>query len=82
MVAMCGARSRLRVHGHRGWCSDSVVDPTRAVWWEGLALVGIVSGAPSLVALLVGVWLVAQVCITGALAALAAIVSVPGPARP
>ncbi|MET9694265.1 MFS transporter [Streptomyces sp. NPDC006514] len=50
---------------------------------EGLALVGIVSGVPSLVALPLGVWLVAHVgygpiCIAGAVAALAAIVSVPG----
>lgn len=50
---------------------------------EGLALVGVVSGVPSLVALPLGTWLVAHVgyapvCVAGALAALAAIVSVPG----
>ncbi|WP_042381773.1 MFS transporter [Streptacidiphilus melanogenes] len=50
---------------------------------EGLALVGIVSGVPALVALPLGVWLAAHagygvVFTTGAAAALAAIVSVPG----
>ncbi|MEU7169792.1 MFS transporter [Streptomyces morookaense] len=50
---------------------------------EGLALVGIVSGVPSLVALPLGVWLAAHtgygvVCTAGAVAALAAILSVPG----
>ncbi|MEV4430900.1 MFS transporter [Streptomyces sp. NPDC049602] len=50
---------------------------------EGLALVGIVSGVPSLVALPLGVWLAAHVgygpvFAAGAVAALAAIVSVPG----
>ncbi|WP_328404805.1 MFS transporter [Streptomyces sp. NBC_00390] len=50
---------------------------------EGLALVGIVSGVPSLVSLPLGVWLVAHVgyapvCLAGGVAALAAIVSVPG----
>ncbi|GHE14386.1 MFS transporter [Streptomyces alanosinicus] len=50
---------------------------------EGLALVGIVSGVPSLAALPLGVWLAAHtgygvVCTMGAVAALAAIVSVPG----
>ncbi|MFF5712392.1 MFS transporter [Streptomyces sp. NPDC012756] len=50
---------------------------------EGLALVGIVTGIPSLVALPLGVWLVdhvgyGPVFAAGAVAALAAIVSVPG----
>ncbi|MFF8378299.1 MFS transporter [Streptomyces sp. NPDC015661] len=50
---------------------------------EGLALVGIVSGVPSLVALPLGVWLAAHVgygpvFAAGAVAALAAVVSVPG----
>ncbi|MFI1660792.1 MFS transporter [Streptomyces sp. NPDC020472] len=50
---------------------------------EGLALVGIVTGIPSLVALPLGVWLVAHVgygpvFAAGAVAALAAVVSVPG----
>jgi MFS family permease len=50
---------------------------------EGLALVGIVSGIPSLVGLPLGVWLAAHlgytpVCIAAALAPLAAIASVPG----
>ncbi|MFK0213479.1 MFS transporter [Streptomyces sp. NPDC090298] len=50
---------------------------------EGLALVGIVSGVPSLVALPLGVWLAARVgygpvFAAGAVAALAAVVSVPG----
>ncbi|WP_189806735.1 MFS transporter [Streptomyces tanashiensis] len=50
---------------------------------EGLALVGIVTGVPSLVALPLGVWLAAHVgygpvFAAGAVAALAAVVSVPG----
>ncbi|MFF7443137.1 MFS transporter [Streptomyces sp. NPDC008122] len=50
---------------------------------EGLALVGIVTGIPSLVALPLGVWLVdhvgyGPVFAAGAVAALAAIASVPG----
>ncbi|WP_369149223.1 MFS transporter [Streptomyces sp. R44] len=50
---------------------------------EGLAIVGIVSGVPSLVALPLGVWLAAHVgygpvFAAGAVAALAAVVSVPG----
>ncbi|MFF9852569.1 MFS transporter [Streptomyces litmocidini] len=50
---------------------------------EGLALVGIVTGIPSLVALPLGVWLVAHVgygpvFAAGAVAALAAVASVPG----
>ncbi|MFI9723705.1 MFS transporter [Streptomyces sp. NPDC052396] len=50
---------------------------------EGLALVGIVGGVPSLVALPLGVWLAAHggygvVFTAGAVAALAAILSVPG----
>ncbi|MEU0400132.1 MFS transporter [Streptomyces sp. NPDC006197] len=50
---------------------------------EGLALVGIVSGVPSLAALPLGVWLVAHVgygpvFAAGAVAALAAVASVPG----
>ncbi|MFB7668569.1 MFS transporter [Kitasatospora sp. NPDC056138] len=50
---------------------------------EGLALVGVVSGVPSLVALPLGVWLVAHVgyapvAVVAAVAALAAIVAVPG----
>ncbi|MEV7523477.1 MFS transporter [Streptomyces sp. NPDC091371] len=64
-----------------GALTASMIPPERR--GEGLALVGIVSGVPSLVALPLGVWLVAHVgyapvCIAGALAALAAIVSVPG----
>ncbi|MCX5375382.1 MFS transporter [Streptomyces sp. NBC_00091] len=64
-----------------GALTASLIPPERR--GEGLALVGIVSGVPSLVALPLGVWLVAQVgyapvCIVGALAALAVIVSVPG----
>ncbi|MEU1620007.1 MFS transporter [Streptomyces sp. NPDC005722] len=50
---------------------------------EGLALAGIVSGVPSLVGLPLGVWLAAHigftpVCVAGGLAALAAVVVVPG----
>ncbi|WP_042421272.1 MFS transporter [Streptacidiphilus anmyonensis] len=50
---------------------------------EGLALVGIVSGVPALVALPLGVWLAAHagygvVFTAGAVSALAAIVAVPG----
>jgi predicted MFS family arabinose efflux permease len=50
---------------------------------EGLALVGIVSGVPSVVGLPLGVWLVGHagystVAIVGGLAALVAVVSVPG----
>ncbi|WP_331765993.1 MFS transporter [Embleya sp. NBC_00896] len=50
---------------------------------EGLALVGIVGGVPSLVALPLGVWLAEHagygvVFVAGAMAALAAIASVPG----
>ncbi|GGU96013.1 MFS transporter [Streptomyces litmocidini] len=50
---------------------------------EGLALVGIVTGGPSLVALPLGVWLAAHVgygpvFAAGAVAALAAVASVPG----
>ncbi|MFI1718596.1 MFS transporter [Streptomyces litmocidini] len=50
---------------------------------EGLALVGIVTGIPSLVALPLGVWLAVHVgygpvFAAGAVAALAAVVSVPG----
>lgn len=50
---------------------------------EGLALVGVVSGVPSLVALPGGVWLAGHVgytpvAITGAVVALAAVVAVPG----
>ncbi|MFJ5827907.1 MFS transporter [Streptomyces sp. NPDC093089] len=50
---------------------------------EGLALVGVVGGVPSLVALPLGVWLAAHagygaVFTAGAVAALAALVSVPG----
>ncbi|MET9539089.1 MFS transporter [Streptomyces sp. NPDC006553] len=64
-----------------GAMTASLIPPERR--GEGLALVGIVSGVPSLVALPLGVWLVAHVgygpiCIAGAVAALAAIVSVPG----
>ncbi|MEU7075252.1 MFS transporter [Streptomyces narbonensis] len=64
-----------------GALTASLIPPERR--GEGLALVGIVSGIPSLVALPLGVWLVGHVgyvpvCIAGALAALAAIVSVPG----
>ncbi|MFC9294016.1 MFS transporter [Streptomyces sp. NPDC057011] len=64
-----------------GALTASLIPPERR--GEGLALVGIVSGVPSLVALPLGVWLAARVgygpvCIAGAAAALAAIVSVPG----
>ncbi|MFD5396845.1 MFS transporter [Streptomyces sp. NPDC127097] len=64
-----------------GALTASLIPPERR--GEGLALVGIVSGVPSLVALPLGVWLVGQVgyapvCLAGGLAALAAIVSVPG----
>lgn len=64
-----------------GALTASLIPPERR--GEGLALIGIVSGVPSLLALPLGVWLVhhvgyAPVCIAGALAALAAIVSVPG----
>ncbi|WP_327431940.1 MFS transporter [Streptomyces sp. NBC_01236] len=50
---------------------------------EGLALVGVVSGVPSLIALPLGVWLAAHmgytpVAVTAGAAALAAIASVPG----
>lgn len=50
---------------------------------EGLALVGVVSGVPSLVALPLGVWLAGQVgygpvAVAAGVAALAAVVSVPG----
>ena len=50
---------------------------------EGLALAGIVSGVPSLVALPLGVWLAAHVgyspvCVAGGVAALAAVAVVPG----
>ncbi|MFF3564664.1 MFS transporter [Streptomyces sp. NPDC002574] len=50
---------------------------------EGLALVGIVSGVPSLVGLPLGVWLASHVgftpvCVGGGVAALAAMVVVPG----
>ncbi|MFF4350748.1 MFS transporter [Streptomyces sp. NPDC001530] len=50
---------------------------------EGLALVGIVTGVPSLIALPLGVWLAAHVgyapvAVTAGVAALAAIASVPG----
>ncbi|MEV6995520.1 MFS transporter [Streptomyces sp. NPDC093228] len=50
---------------------------------EGLALAGIVSGVPSLVGLPLGVWLVSHVgftpvCVAGGVAALAAVVVVPG----
>ncbi|MFC7261982.1 MFS transporter [Streptomyces lutosisoli] len=50
---------------------------------EGLALVGVVSGVPSLIALPLGVWLAAHVgytpvAVTAGVAALAAIASVPG----
>ncbi|MFC0597647.1 MFS transporter [Streptomyces palmae] len=50
---------------------------------EGLALVGVVSGVPSLVALPLGVWLVDQVgygpvAVSGGVVALIAIASVPG----
>jgi MFS family permease len=50
---------------------------------EGLALVGIVSGVPSLIALPLGVWLAAHagytaVCVAGGVLALAAVVVVPG----
>ncbi|QNA70752.1 MFS transporter [Streptomyces sp. So13.3] len=51
---------------------------------EGLALAGIVSGVPSLVALPLGVWLAdsvgfTPVCVAGGLVALASAVVVPGP---
>ncbi|THA47100.1 MFS transporter [Streptomyces sp. A1136] len=64
-----------------GAMTASLIPPERR--GEGLALVGIVSGVPSLVALPLGVWLVARVGygpvgIASAVAALAAIVSVPG----
>ncbi|MFE1949622.1 MFS transporter, partial [Streptomyces sp. NPDC059524] len=64
-----------------GALTASLIPPERR--GEGLALVGIVSGVPSLVALPLGVWLVAHVgygpvCVAGGVAALAAIVSVPG----
>ncbi|QNS08465.1 MFS transporter [Streptomyces xanthii] len=64
-----------------GALTASLIPPERR--GEGLALVGIVSGVPSLVALPLGVWLVAHVgygpvCVAGGAAALAAIVSVPG----
>lgn len=64
-----------------GALTASLIPPERR--GEGLALVGIVSGVPSLVALPLGVWLVGHVgyvpvCVAGAVAALAAIVSVPG----
>jgi MFS family permease len=50
---------------------------------EGLALVGIVSGVPSLVCLPLGVWLVTRVgytpvCLASGIVALAAVVVVPG----
>ncbi|MEU6091332.1 MFS transporter [Streptomyces sp. NPDC047085] len=50
---------------------------------EGLALVGVVSGAPSLVGLPLGVWLARQagydtVFVAGAVAAVAAVLAVPG----
>lgn len=50
---------------------------------EGLALVGVVSGVPSLIALPLGVWLAAHagygpVAVAAGVAALAAIVAVPG----
>ncbi|MFI6489674.1 MFS transporter [Streptomyces sp. NPDC050564] len=50
---------------------------------EGLALVGVVSGVPSLIALPLGVWLASHVgctpvAVTAGVAALAAIASVPG----
>lgn len=50
---------------------------------EGLALVGIVSGVPALVAMPLGVWLVAHggflpVALAGGVVALAALVAVPG----
>ncbi|MET8784213.1 MFS transporter [Streptomyces sp. NPDC004589] len=50
---------------------------------EGLALAGIVSGVPSLVGLPLGVWLASHVgftpvCVAGGMAALAAVVVVPG----
>ncbi|MFK0048968.1 MFS transporter [Streptomyces sp. NPDC090741] len=83
IAAVCGVRGLgfgfAVVAG--GALTASLIPPERR--GEGLALVGIVSGVPSLVALPLGVWLVAHVgyapvCIAGALAALAAIVSVPG----
>lgn len=50
---------------------------------EGLALAGIVSGVPSLLALPLGVWLAGRVgygpvCVAGGLAALVAVAAVPG----
>ncbi|MFI7005295.1 MFS transporter [Streptomyces sp. NPDC050145] len=64
-----------------GALTASLIPPERR--GEGLALVGIVSGVPSLVALPLGVWLVAHVgygpvCVAGGMAALAALVTVPG----
>ncbi|MEV0174565.1 MFS transporter [Streptomyces sp. NPDC050803] len=64
-----------------GALTASLIPPERR--GEGLALVGIVSGVPSLAALPLGVWWAAHagygpVCFAGAVAALAAIVSVLG----
>ncbi|MFE0703844.1 MFS transporter [Streptomyces sp. NPDC058872] len=68
-----------------GALTASLVPPERR--GEGLALVGIVTGVPALVALPLGVWLAAHVgygpvFVAGAVASLAAVLSVPGlPAR-
>lgn len=64
-----------------GALTASLVPPERR--GEGLALVGIVSGVPSLMALPLGVWLAGQVgygpvFLAGAVVALVAIVAVPG----
>ncbi|MFF2508159.1 MFS transporter [Streptomyces sp. NPDC058067] len=64
-----------------GALTVSLIPPERR--GEGLALVGIVSGVPSLVGLPLGVWLVDQVgytpiCVAGGLIALASIAAVPG----
>ncbi|MEV5988504.1 MFS transporter [Streptomyces sp. NPDC052051] len=64
-----------------GALTASLIPPERR--GEGLALVGIVSGVPSLVALPSGVWLARHVgftpvCVAGGVAALAVVVVVPG----
>lgn len=64
-----------------GALTVSLIPPERR--GEGLALVGVVSGVPSLAALPLGVWLAAHVgyasvSVAGAVAALAAVAAVPG----
>ncbi|WP_369252627.1 MFS transporter [Streptomyces sp. R41] len=83
IVAVCLARglgfALTLVAG--GALTASLIPPERR--GEGLAMVGIVSGVPSLIALPLGVWLAAHVgctpvALTAGAAALAAIASVPG----